>query len=223
MVSTIGHTVYLFSGCCNLFSGLKKIKWMIRSVLYLFSGVILIHIPKCGGISVNRALYRFSLGHVSVSEVRKHVPAFVRRRCVYLFIVRRPEERLRSQVSHFLNGGGRESILKVGSIDCHGLSALQKLNERSLAELIVQCAPLRASDQIFNSQSSYVVEPKNDEIFLIYTLSRFRKLFEIPHLNKKMSDDSDIDIRKFTSIYSLDDEIYELADAQPSGLVLENA
>jgi hypothetical protein len=70
------------------------------------TNVIVIHIPKTGGISLNEAIYGLSQkGHLTWDEVRRISPALYRR-ALKIAVVRDPIDRFLS-AHDFLRGGGK--------------------------------------------------------------------------------------------------------------------
>ena len=65
-----------------------------------------IHVPKNGGTSVKRALYKSDPGHASLRYYRLFFPSYLARAETFA-IIREPTERFLSGYDFLMNGGGR--------------------------------------------------------------------------------------------------------------------
>ena len=75
--------------------------------------LLFIHVPKNGGTSVKRALYRSDPGHASLRYYRRFFPDHTTRAETFA-IVREPTERFLSGYDFLRNGGGRDVRIQPG-------------------------------------------------------------------------------------------------------------
>jgi hypothetical protein len=75
--------------------------------------LLFIHVPKNGGTSVKRALYKTDPGHASVRYYQRFFPRHLARAESFA-IVREPTERFLSGYDFLMNGGGRDVRIQAG-------------------------------------------------------------------------------------------------------------
>ncbi|MBP6030491.1 MAG: sulfotransferase family 2 domain-containing protein [Sphingobium sp.] len=75
--------------------------------------LLFIHVPKNGGTSVKRALYKSDPGHASLRYYRLFFPSYLARAETFA-IIREPTERFLSGYDFLMNGGGRDVRIQPG-------------------------------------------------------------------------------------------------------------
>jgi hypothetical protein len=155
------------------------------------SNLLFIHVPKNGGTSVKRALYRSDPGHASIRYYSLYFPAFLKGADSFA-ILRDPVDRFLSGFDFLLNGGGGDVSIRaepmrrmrhIGSIDAL-LDYLERLDGDWLK-----------ADTFVRPQSWYIADPggiiRVDRLWLLECagsgLLRFLRdhgIPLIPHLNQ---------------------------------------
>lgn len=200
--------------------------------------LLLIHIPKCGGTSIAKALGRNQIRHLPASVFHFSDPARFQalRTCA---IVRHPYERMASTLSHFRS---------VGTDRDKGLSDRLGLSEtdapRHIADLFGKRGIYRDLFMRSNagragfsaSQCDYLCHRNKLLVHNLFTLDRLDefagwlsqqlgKPVEIGHHNKSNRNSAPpaaIDDARIASTYALDFRLYDLLKSQ-GGVALEGS
>lgn len=77
--------------------------------------LLFIHVPKNGGTSVKRALYKSDPGHASLRYYGRFFPSHLARTESFA-IIREPTERFLSGYDFLMNGGGRDVRIQAGPL-----------------------------------------------------------------------------------------------------------
>lgn len=121
---------------------------------YKATGIIFIHIPKCAGTSVSRALYGGSLGHRTAQELRGFDPNTFDRLPKFS-VLRDPIARAYSAWRYCSNGGAQEGWAQPHPD--YGLEEFQSF-ERFACEWLPN-RDIEKLDFVFRSQAGFVEAP----------------------------------------------------------------
>lgn len=157
------------------------------------SGVLFIHIPKTGGVSVSDALYGRPLGHFYARRIKVHAPDVFSR--VYSFsVVRHPIHRAVSAFHFAKSGGG--TVMKISDPKIYHTKEFNSFDSFVFDWLYKQ--DLNTVDGVFRPQYLYVCDGDSvivDDVFHLEFLNekiceirdKTDKPIYIGHLNKTVN------------------------------------
>jgi chondroitin 4-sulfotransferase 11 len=160
---------------------------------------IFVHIPKTGGVSINRALYgSLGMGHMSLGEYRKLFRSRAFRRMFKFTFVRNPFDRIHSAY-HFLRAGGmgeidadfdRRVLKNFPSFEHFVLEGFENAEVSSFWHFLPQTDLLACEDHGLHDLDFVGRYETLAEDFEVVR-SRVNPAAQLPHLNRTPSKDDD--------------------------------
>ncbi|MEL6423784.1 MAG: sulfotransferase family 2 domain-containing protein, partial [Pseudomonadota bacterium] len=128
-----------------------------RKALWQDAGAIFIHVPKCGGTSVNQALYGRHIGHLYAAEIKRFAPRLFAELPTFT-IIREPVERLHSAFRFAKAGRAIDAPEGVAMAARHGIPDHALADFDTFVHSWLCKRPLEKRNVVFQPQHIFVCD-----------------------------------------------------------------